>query len=142
MIAANSSPRESSDRDSYDPSLASSASDQQTYAPTTSQAACDQPRSPKSPLFDSLRSNGTSLNAGFGGGLARPSTNKSVKGGATNSEAQRTRSAGEADQPKPLIRKKKAFSFSLGSSSPSLAEVHSPFGQGNSSKKPCSQRST
>lgn len=137
--------RESSDRESYEPSLASSASDQRTHTSSgsTSQDACDEPRMTKSRFFDGLGSNGSSLNAGFGGGPCIPSTKKSVKGVEASTAAQRTLSAGEADQPKPGIPKKKAASFSLGSSSPSLAQVRSPFGQGNSGpRKPSSQRET
>ncbi|MCJ1262776.1 hypothetical protein MMC22_002646 [Lobaria immixta] len=137
--------RESSDRESYEPSVASSTSDRRTHTSSgsTSQDACDEPRMTKSRLFDGLGSNGSSLNAGFGGGPFIPSTKKSVKGVEASTAAQRTLSAGEADQPKPGIPKKKAASFSLGSSSPSLAQVRSPFGQGNSGpRKPSSQHKT
>lgn len=58
------------------------------------------------------------------------SPQKTVKGAEASREAQRTRSAGEADEPMPKKPKKHSLSWSLGSSSSSLAQVRSPFGQG------------
>lgn len=134
MIVINSLSRESSDRESYEPSW---ASDQQTLTSSNLQDPCDQPPHSKRSLFDVLGSTGSSIEAGFGGCHFIPPVKKSVKGGEVVSQAHRTLSAGEADQPKAKIPKKHALSFSaLGSSSPSLAQVRSPFGQGNSPKKP------
>lgn len=140
----NSISPKSSDRENYEPSW---ASDRQTLTSCNSQDACDQPRHSKGyehieeqSLFDALGvllSSGRSIDSGFGGCPFIPPVKKPIKGGEVPSQAQRTLSAGEADQPKIKSPKKKALSFpAFGSSSPSLAQVRSPFGQGNSPKKP------
>ena len=134
MIMMNSLSREGSNRENYEPSW---ASDQQTLTSSNLQDVCDQPHSSKKSLFDVLGSTGSSIDAGFGGCHFIPPVKKPVKGREVSSQAQRTLSAGEADQPKTKIPKKHAMSFpAFGTSAPSLTEVRSPFGQGNSSKKP------
>ncbi|MCJ1424591.1 hypothetical protein MMC29_002479 [Sticta canariensis] len=128
---------EGSNRENYEPSW---ASDQQTLTSSNLQDARDQPHNSKRSLFDKLDklgSTGSSIYAGFGGSHFISQVKKPVEGGGVPSQAQRTLSAGEADQPKTRIPKKHALSFSaFGSSSPSLTEVRSPFGQRNCPEKP------
>lgn len=132
MIVLNSScdaEDEISDRYSYEASL---ASDERTLVPTTStsQDARDQSRNTKISAFDGLGSGGSSLDAGFGGGPCMSSVKKTARGVETSREAQRTRSAGEADQPRPKKSTKHSMSWSFGSSYSGLAQERSFFGQG------------
>ncbi|MCJ1465656.1 hypothetical protein MMC07_004275 [Pseudocyphellaria aurata] len=133
-LIRNSHCRESNLREGYEPSL---ASDQQTLTPSTVQSACDQPHESKSSFFDKLGSHGSSLDAAFGGNPLKPSIKKPVGGVDTCSIARRTRSAEEAEQPKPRAPKKnRSLSSTFGSSSPSMAQVRSPFGPGHGPTNP------
>lgn len=130
MILMNSLSHESSDRESYEPSL---ASDQQTLTSSDLQDTCDQPPDSERLFFDRFRSTGSSIDAGFGPPVRYP-----VEGGEALSQAHRTLSAGGTGRPEARVPGgRRALSFpALGSSAPSFAQVQSPFGQGNSPKKP------